>query len=236
MFLAPDKKVILRFFSRHKVICLCAEFEVCQTPGTGFLPIDTTFLANIWCKYFSSNIWTVVHQSKLKLSDLDQNWAKTGHLLFKTFESLISIDSSIVHWQLSDCGVVHSCGSATCCRLHPDSVVGHHWWLQASNFVSGHPTVTPISCRLCCVIEEPPSWLLSLMQASAMGDKITGTITGGGRIRPKRVSGESEMLRWSPESKERGGRLLKPGARASSLPTANGPPPTKEVRTTLRVF
>ena len=96
MLLAPDKKVILRFFSRHKVICLCAEFEVCQTPATGFLPIDTTFLANIWCKYFSSNIWTVVHQSKLKLSDLDQNWAKTGHLLFKTFESLISIDSSIV--------------------------------------------------------------------------------------------------------------------------------------------
>jgi len=28
MFLAPVKKVILRVFSQHKVICLCAEFEV----------------------------------------------------------------------------------------------------------------------------------------------------------------------------------------------------------------
>ena len=39
MLLAPDKKVILNFFSEHKVICLCAEFEVYPTPATGFLPI-----------------------------------------------------------------------------------------------------------------------------------------------------------------------------------------------------
>ena len=36
MLLAPDKKVILRFFSQHKKICLCAKFEVSPTPSTGF--------------------------------------------------------------------------------------------------------------------------------------------------------------------------------------------------------
>ena len=39
MLLAPEKKVILRFFSQHKKICLCAKFEVSPTPSTGFLPI-----------------------------------------------------------------------------------------------------------------------------------------------------------------------------------------------------
>ena len=51
-----------------------------------------------------------------------------------------------------------SCGSATCCRLHPDSVVGHHWWLQASNFVSHHSRVTLISCRLAAQKDWSPSW------------------------------------------------------------------------------
>ena len=80
------KKVILRFFPQLDVICLCAKFEVSLTPATGFLPIDATFLANMWCKYFSFNIWTVAHQLELELSDLDQNWPKTRHLLFKTFD------------------------------------------------------------------------------------------------------------------------------------------------------
>ena len=86
MMLAPVKKVILRFFPQLDVICLCAKFEVSLTPATGFLPIDATFLANMWCKYFSFNIWTVAHQLELELSDLDQNWPKTRHLLFKTFD------------------------------------------------------------------------------------------------------------------------------------------------------
>ena len=51
------------------------------TPPSGFLPIVTPFLANMWREYFSFNIWTVVYQSELEISDLDQNSAKTGPLL-----------------------------------------------------------------------------------------------------------------------------------------------------------
>ena len=47
-------------------------------------------------KYLSTKIFTVVHQSKKELLDLDQNWAKTRHLLFKTWKSSISMDSPIV--------------------------------------------------------------------------------------------------------------------------------------------
>ena len=36
MLLAPERKVILDFFSDHKVICLCVEFEIYPTPATGF--------------------------------------------------------------------------------------------------------------------------------------------------------------------------------------------------------
>ena len=88
---APDKKFILRFFSRHEVICLCAKFQVYLTPPSGFLPIDTPFLANIWWKYFSFNIWTVFYQSELEFSDLDQKWAKTRPLLLQILELPISI-------------------------------------------------------------------------------------------------------------------------------------------------
>ena len=35
---------------------------------------------------------------KKELLDLDQNWPKTRHLLFKTWKSSISIDSPIVQW------------------------------------------------------------------------------------------------------------------------------------------
>ena len=44
MLLAPEKKVILDFFSEHKVICLCAEFEVYPTPATGFFDNDCLIL------------------------------------------------------------------------------------------------------------------------------------------------------------------------------------------------
>ena len=48
-------------------------------------------------KYFSTKIFTVLHQSKKELSDWDQNWAKTRPLLFKTFEISNAMDSHIVH-------------------------------------------------------------------------------------------------------------------------------------------
>ena len=53
----------------------------------------------MWWEYFSLKFCWVFHQSALELSYFDQNCAKTGHLLFKTFESLISMDSRIVHWE-----------------------------------------------------------------------------------------------------------------------------------------
>ena len=74
-----------------------AKFQSGLTPRSGFLPIDIPFLANIWREYFSFNILTVLYQSELELSYLDQNWAKTRHLLFKTFESSNAMDSPIVH-------------------------------------------------------------------------------------------------------------------------------------------
>ena len=56
------------------------------------------FLTNMWRDYFSFNFGRVFHQTELDLSDLDQNWAKSGPLLLPTFEISISMDSSIVHW------------------------------------------------------------------------------------------------------------------------------------------
>ena len=47
MLLAPEKKVILDFFSEHKVICLCVEFEVYPTPATGFLTMTASFWTNM---------------------------------------------------------------------------------------------------------------------------------------------------------------------------------------------
>ena len=85
------KKSYFEFFLKHGVIYLCAKFEVYTTPPSGFLPIDTPFLANMWWEYFSFNIWTVVYQSELEFSDFDQKWAKTRPLLFKNLELPISI-------------------------------------------------------------------------------------------------------------------------------------------------
>ena len=78
---APEKEVILRCFFQNEVNCLCAKFEVPPIPPTGFLPIKATSFTNIRWAYFSLNICTVVHQSELEWSDLDQNWAKTRPLL-----------------------------------------------------------------------------------------------------------------------------------------------------------
>ena len=70
---APEEEVILRCFFQNEVNCLCAKFEVPPIPPTGFLPINATYFTNVWWAYFSLNICTVVHQSELEWSDLDQN-------------------------------------------------------------------------------------------------------------------------------------------------------------------
>ena len=93
---AWGQNAIFRFFSELRKIWLHTKFQSGPTPRSGFLPIYIPFLANIWREYFSSNILTVLYQSELELSYLDQNWAKTRHLLFKTFESSNAMDSPIV--------------------------------------------------------------------------------------------------------------------------------------------
>ena len=98
MLLGSGKNVILTCFFKHDKICVYAKFEVCLTPATGFLASDDAFLTNIKKKYFSLKFCRVIYQSKLKFKNLEQNWMKTGHLLFQIFESLISMDSCIVHW------------------------------------------------------------------------------------------------------------------------------------------
>ena len=101
MMLAPEKKIILRCFFEHKLIYLCAKFQLSQTPATVFLPIGITFFANIGLEYFSNNILRVFHQSQLELPDLDQNWARTSPLLLQIFESSNCVDSHIVWWSES---------------------------------------------------------------------------------------------------------------------------------------
>ena len=73
MMSAPDKKIILGCFFQHKVIYLCAEFQLYLTPSTGFLPIDIPFFANIVLEYFFNKFLRVFHLSKLELSDSDEN-------------------------------------------------------------------------------------------------------------------------------------------------------------------
>ena len=77
------KIVIFYFFSRHDLTAPHTKFHVSQTPPSCFLLIYDPFLTNIWRKYFSCNHFTVLHQPKLKWSNLDQNWAKYQPLLFK---------------------------------------------------------------------------------------------------------------------------------------------------------
>ena len=57
------------------------------------------FSSYLWGKYLSTKIFTVLHQSKKELSDFDQNWAKTRHLLLKILELTISIAWPTVHCQ-----------------------------------------------------------------------------------------------------------------------------------------
>ena len=100
----PWQKNIFRCFFDRKVIYLCAEFPLCQTPATDFLPINITFFVNIWLEYFFNKFLRVFHQSKVELSDLGENWAKTSPLLFQIFESSNCVYSHIVQW----CNVIRS--------------------------------------------------------------------------------------------------------------------------------
>ena len=95
---APEKKVILRFFSRHEVIYLCVKFQVSLTCPTGFLPANTTFFTNIWREYFFPNILRVFDQPEVEFSKSGQNWANTRPLLLKTFESSNCVDRHTVQW------------------------------------------------------------------------------------------------------------------------------------------
>ena len=48
-----------------------------------FCKKNATFVSYLRNKYFSTKIFTVLHESKKELSDLDQNWAKTRPLLLE---------------------------------------------------------------------------------------------------------------------------------------------------------
>ena len=93
-------KRYFQVFLEHHKIFLHAKFQGGLTPRSGFLSIDIPFLANMWRKYFSFNISTVVYQSEVEFSDFDQKWAKTRLLLLKILELPISIAWPIVQWKL----------------------------------------------------------------------------------------------------------------------------------------
>ena len=79
-----DKKIILRRFFRTGLLCLHEKFQVYQSSPSGFVKKCQIFDHICVKKYFSIKIFAVLHQSKKELLDLDKNWAKTRHLLFKT--------------------------------------------------------------------------------------------------------------------------------------------------------
>ena len=93
-----EKKIILRCFLRLASFVFMKNFRF-LSPALHVLSKKMPIFYHICVKkYFSTKIFTVLHQSKKELLDLDQNWAKTRHLLFKTWKSSISMDSPIVHW------------------------------------------------------------------------------------------------------------------------------------------
>ena len=81
---------IIKFRDEHHKTLLHAKFQIYVTPPWGFFANKYPFLANMWREYFSFNIWTVIYHPELELSDLDQNWARTRPLLFKTFKLWIA--------------------------------------------------------------------------------------------------------------------------------------------------
>ena len=106
---AWDQNVIFRFFSEHHKNFFTCQISRWSDTRFRFFPTDIPFLANMWREYFSFNIWTVVYQSELELSD--QNWAKIRPLLFKTLESWNATLCSEYWVILSEYGYKRSCQS-----------------------------------------------------------------------------------------------------------------------------
>ena len=73
------------YFSTKWFTCV-PNFKFARHPQQVFLAINTTFLTNIQGNHFSHNIFAVFCHLELKFSNLDQSWAKTRLLLFKTLE------------------------------------------------------------------------------------------------------------------------------------------------------
>ena len=85
------------FFSAQSDLLVCRISTLSDT--------SNRFFANkyhIFCKYlvgiFFNKVLRVFHQSKVELSDLGENWAKTSPLLLQIFESSNCVDSHIVQW------------------------------------------------------------------------------------------------------------------------------------------
>ena len=58
-FLSTDKKVVLKSFDEQGLIGPCAKFQLFQSWPSCFSTISTTFLRNIWRKYFPLDLWAV---------------------------------------------------------------------------------------------------------------------------------------------------------------------------------
>lgn len=82
-------------FFRARQHFIACKIQIYLIPCSGFLTIDTTFVG----KYvICTNICPpIFEQSELKVSDLDQNWARTRFILFKCFELPNAMDNHIVH-------------------------------------------------------------------------------------------------------------------------------------------
>ena len=143
-----DKKIILRCFITTGLFCLHEKFQVYQSSYSRFLRKNAIFLSYLWGKYFSCKMFTVLHQSKKELSDSGQNWAKTWHLLFKTWKSSISIDSAIVQcrhqipplWLHSGEGSPSSIISSLLCFLNKEGCKNKNASLKVQKPSSKWPT------------------------------------------------------------------------------------------------
>ena len=77
---APEKKVILRFFSRHEVIYLWVKFQVSLTCPTGIFANQCHIFHKYLMEIFFPNLLRVFDQPKVEFSNLGQKWAITRSL------------------------------------------------------------------------------------------------------------------------------------------------------------
>ena len=93
------KKVVLKSFEEHGLLGFCTKFQLllCQSCHACFLSITTTFLTNIWRKYFSLNFQNFFNYQKQIHSGFDQTWAKSGPSPFVISEILGAMDRPIGH-------------------------------------------------------------------------------------------------------------------------------------------